>query len=107
MTGRSIVPALPPDTSELEESISAAERGAVVVWRGQRIPFTTLPAHTGRTDDRNEREGLYAGWIEALEALNPRYRRRYDAWRPRGVDSMHDLAGLGGGVGRGGVPAEE
>lgn len=94
MTGRSIVPALPPDTSELEASISAAERGAVVVWRGQRIPFTALPSHIGRTDDRNEREGLYAGWIEALEALNPRYRGRYDAWRPHAVDRRHDLAGL-------------
>ena len=95
MTTRANVPALSPGTSELDAVISDAERNAIVVWRGERIPFPALPAHISRTDARSEREGLYEGWIEALEALNPLYRDRFEAWRERGaarVDGLGDLA---------------
>ena len=95
MTGRSSVPALRPGTSELDAAIAAAERDAIVVWRGRRIPFAALPSHIARTDDRSEREGLYAGWIEALEALNPLYRDRYASWREAGIaatDGVEELA---------------
>ncbi len=75
------VPALRPVTDDLDAAIAAAERDAVVVWHGQRIPFRTLEARIASIDDRSERDGLFAGWIEALEALNPRYRERLAARR--------------------------
>ncbi|MGH2381169.1 MAG: hypothetical protein ACRDG7_08095 [Candidatus Limnocylindria bacterium] len=89
------LPALRAGTSELDAAIAAAERDAIVIWRGQRIPFSALPSHIARTDDRNEREGLYAGWIDALDALNPLYRDRYASWRKGGIvatERVEDLA---------------
>ena len=95
MTGRRSVPALNAGPSELDAAIAAAERNAIVVWRGERIPFSALPSRIARTDDRNEREGLYAGWIEALEALNPLYRDRHLAWRDQAVASVSRVELLG------------
>jgi len=69
------------DAPELDDAIAAAERDAVVIWRGEPIPFAGLPARIARTDGRNERDGIYAGWIEALEAINPHYRARLAHWR--------------------------
>ena len=90
---RSRTPALRLDTPELDAAIAAAERGAIVVWRGERIPFATLPQRIARTDGRQERDGLYAGWIDALEALNPLYRERHAAWRERAAGrGTDDLA---------------
>jgi hypothetical protein len=80
------------ETPELDAAIADAERDAIVVWRGERIGFLALPARIARTDGRHERDGLYAGWIDALEALSPLYRQRYDAWRAQaaraGVDDF-------------------
>jgi hypothetical protein len=64
------------DAPELDAAIAAAQRDAVVIWRSERIPFDDLPARIARTDGRRERDGLYAGWIEALEAINPHYEAR-------------------------------
>ena len=78
---------------ELDAAIAAAERSAIVVWRGERTPFEMVPARIARTDGRLERDGLYAGWIDALEALNPLYRERHAAWRERaGAGGTDDLA---------------
>jgi hypothetical protein len=90
---RSRTPALRLETPELDAAIAAAERGAIVVWRGERIPFGAVPARIARTDGRRERDGLYAGWIDALEALNPLYQERHAAWRERaGGGGTDDLA---------------
>ncbi len=69
------------DAPELDAAIAAAERDAVVIWRGEPIRFDDLPARIARTDGRGERDGIYAGWIEALEAINPHYRARLAHWR--------------------------
>ena len=90
---RSRTPALRLETPELDAAIAAAERSAIVVWRGERTPFEMVPARIARTDGRLERDGLYAGWIDALEALNPLYRERHAAWRERaGAGGTDDLA---------------
>jgi hypothetical protein len=112
---RSRLPALRLESPEFDAAIAAAERDAIVVWRGERIPFLTLPSRIARTDGRAERDGLYAGWIDALEALNPLYADRHAAWRERasasgagdvasaaagGVDLValaHELDGLAAG----------
>ena len=90
---RSRKPALRFETPELDATIGAAERGAIVVWRGERIPFADLPSLIARTDGRVEREGLYAGWIDALEELNPLYQERHAEWRRRAATvGVEDLA---------------
>ena len=78
--------------ADLDATTAAAERDAVIVWRGERISFEAVPARIARTDGRAERHGLYAGWIEALEAMNPRYRARLAGWRQEdvGVDAEAD-----------------
>ncbi len=87
---RSRVRSLRLDTPKLDAAILAAERDAIVVWRGERIPFGALPDRIARTDGRNERDGLYAGWIDALEALNPLYRDRQAAWRRQAAEAGVD-----------------
>ena len=90
---RSRTPALRLEVPELDAAIAAAERSAIVVWRGERTPFEMVAARIARTDGRLERDGLYAGWIDALEALNPLYRERHAAWRERaGAGGTGDLA---------------
>jgi len=69
------------DAPELDAAIAEAERDAVVMWRGEPIGFADLPARIARTDGRGERDGIYAGWIEALEAINPHYQARLAHWR--------------------------
>ena len=80
------------DAPELDAAIEAAERDAIIVWRGERIPFSALPAHIARVDSRGERDGLYAGWIDALEALNPLYRDLHAAWREQAAAGGADVA---------------
>ncbi len=72
-----------------DAALSAAERDAVVVWRGERIAFADLRRRIAETDSRSEREGLYAGWIEALEAMHALHRARHDS-TPAGVPSALD-----------------
>jgi hypothetical protein len=73
--------ALRLDAPALDDAIAAAERDAVVIWRGEPIPFVDLPDRIARTDGRDERDGIYAGWVEALEAINPNYQARLAHWR--------------------------
>ena len=82
--------ALRIDAHELDAGIAAAERGAVVIWRSERIAFDALPDRIARTDGRQERDGLYAGWIEALEAINPEYEARFAQWRAAATASGND-----------------
>jgi hypothetical protein len=80
------------ETPDLDARIAAAEGRALVVWRGERIPLARLPTRIARTDGRFERDGIYAGWIEALEAVNPLYRERLDRWRAAASAARMDLA---------------
>ncbi len=73
--------------------LDAAERDAVVVWRGERISFGDLHRRIAETDSRSEREGLYAGWVEVLEAMNPLQQARHEA-RPAATRSVLDAEEL-------------
>jgi hypothetical protein len=84
MTTRTPARSQPLATPELDDEIRAAEAQAVVVWRGERIPFPALRERIGRVVTRAERDGLYASYIEAVEALNPHYERRLAAWKQVG-----------------------
>ncbi len=72
MTGPSTsTPALVED-----RSLTPVAPDAVIVWRGERIPLDALRDRLVQTDDRDEREGLFRSYLEALEALNPRFEGR-------------------------------
>ncbi len=81
--------------TDLDAAIAAAERDTIVVWRGERIPFLELPDRIAATDGRNERNGMYTSWIDALEATNPLRRERLTAWRA-GSNSSGKAAEDGG-----------
>jgi hypothetical protein len=54
----------------------AAAADAVIIWRGERLSLPALRERLAYTDDRDEREGLFRSYREALEALNPRFAGR-------------------------------
>ena len=90
---RSRARALSLETPELDAAIAEAERSAIVVWRGERIPFADLPARMARTDARLERIGPTGVEAVALVALNPLYRRRLATWHERvAASGAEDLA---------------
>ncbi len=71
-------------TPDLDRRIADARARTSVVWRGERVPLGALPERIARTDDRMAREQGYAQRGEALEALNPLYVERFNAWRAAG-----------------------
>ena len=68
-------------TANLDQRIADARARTVVVWRGERIRLDALPERLARVDDRMAREQGYALYAEALDALNPIYMARLEAWR--------------------------
>lgn len=71
-------------TPDLDRAIEAAEAQAIVMWRGQPVRFDAVPERIARIDDRDARDRLHNGYIEALEALNPLYQQRLSAWMEGG-----------------------
>jgi hypothetical protein len=65
-------------TAGLTDAIGTAEATAVVVWRGESIPYRGLRNRISEISGRAERNGLYASYLEAEEALNPQRRERFD-----------------------------
>lgn len=55
----------------LSDALSTAEATAVVVWRGEEIPFRAVRNRISAIDGRAERNALFASYLEAVEALNP------------------------------------
>jgi hypothetical protein len=66
-------------TEDLDRGIAEARARTIVAWRGERIPVDALPERVAHLDDRMAREGVYALYAEALDAVNPLYVRRLDA----------------------------
>jgi hypothetical protein len=77
---RAATPAIIPQHDEL----AAARATAIVLWRGEPIPFDRVPDRIASISGRAERDALYGSWIEALEALNPHYEARLQRWRTGG-----------------------
>jgi hypothetical protein len=57
--------------SALTDAIATAEASAIVIWRGERLPYRALRSQISQIDGRAERNALYASYLEAEEALNP------------------------------------
>jgi nitroreductase len=62
----------------LSDAIGTAEAKAIVVWRGERIPYRALRNRISDISGRAERNALFASYLEAVEALNPLRRERVD-----------------------------
>jgi hypothetical protein len=71
-------------TPDLDRRIADARARTIVVWRGERILLPALPERVARLDDRMAREGAYAAYADALDALQPLYVERLAAWRDAG-----------------------
>jgi hypothetical protein len=67
-------------TTALDRDLATAADSAIILWRGRQLPFEVVPDEIAAISGRGERDLLYGAWREALEALNPMYRRRLDAW---------------------------
>lgn len=79
----------------LTDAIGTAEATAVVVWRGDRIPYRALRNRISEISGRAERNGLFASYVEAEEALNPARLERFEQIgslaRELGYDDYVDL----------------
>ena len=69
------------ETPELDAAISAAESTAVVIWRGEHVPFGEVPERVAATPNREERDLYLNAYVQAVEALNPLYEDRLARWR--------------------------
>ena len=78
-------------TTDLDARIAEAEGSAIVVWRGDAVPFLQVPERIARESSRAARERLLTGWVEALEALDPLYAERLERWTAGGPPPSGDL----------------
>ena len=58
-------------TAALTDAVGTAEATAVVVWRGESIPYRGLHNRISEISGRAERNALYASYLDAEEQLNP------------------------------------
>lgn len=68
----------------LTDAIGTAEASAVVIWRGERLPFRAVGPRISEISGRAERNALFASYREAVEAVNPLRAKR--------LARIHDLA---------------
>jgi hypothetical protein len=64
--------------SALTDAVGTAEATAVVMWRGESIPYRALRNRISEISGRAERNGLYASYLEAEEAINPLRQERFE-----------------------------
>jgi hypothetical protein len=64
---------------DLTDQIASAEARAVIMWRGERIPYRQAPQRVAEMSDRAERNALEASYQEAVELINPLREARLDA----------------------------
>jgi len=62
----------------LTDAVGTAEASAVVVWRGEPIPYRALRNRISEISGRAERNALFASYLEAEEALNPARLERFE-----------------------------
>jgi hypothetical protein len=62
----------------LTDAVGTAEATAAVIWRGETIPYRSLRNRISEISGRAERNGLFASYLEAEEAINPLRRERFE-----------------------------
>lgn len=75
------------ETADARAAVVAAERDAVVIWRGERVPYSALPERIAATPGRAERNALDAARQQAVEAVNP----LREAWLAKRRDAAREL----------------
>ncbi len=68
-------------TPDLDAEIERAEATAVVVWRGEHVPFADVPERIAGISNREERDLYLDAWVQVAEAVNPAYEARRERWR--------------------------
>jgi hypothetical protein len=84
VTSRAPARRAPFSTPDLDRAIAETRASTIVVWRGERVPFLDVPERIAAIDGRDERDGLYGSYADALEALNPLHEQRLRAWQSAG-----------------------
>ncbi len=68
-------------TPEIDDAIARAESTAVVIWRGEHVPFAEVPDRIAAISIREERDLYLNAYIQGLESVNPLYEERRARWR--------------------------
>jgi hypothetical protein len=76
----SSTPAIRAEPTGIDRAIADAEGSAVVIWRGEALPFASVPERIAELSSRSERDLLYGAYREALDALAPLRGRQLEAW---------------------------
>jgi len=66
------------DVAALTDAVGTAEATAVVIWRGETIPYRSLRNRISEISGRAERNALFASYVEAEEAINPLRLERFE-----------------------------
>ncbi|HEX6140823.1 MAG TPA: hypothetical protein VF013_10270, partial [Candidatus Limnocylindria bacterium] len=74
----------------LTDAVQAAEASAIIMWRGERIPYRSVPLRVAQMTDRVERNALQASYLEAVEAINPSRIERMERLRAAVADLGYD-----------------
>ena len=74
-------------TPTIDSAIASAEAAAIVIWRGERVPFGEVPERIAAIAGREERDTYLNAYVQAVEALNPLYEERRDQWRSLAAQS--------------------
>lgn len=81
--------------AELTEQVETAEARAIVIWRGEEIPYRALWNRAADIPHRAERNALADSFFEAVDAINPlrqeRHERMAAAVRQLGYADVVDL----------------
>lgn len=81
--------------ADLTEAVEAAESRAVVIWRGERIAYRDVWNRAADIAHRAERNALATSYYEAVDAINPLRRERFErmahAVRELGYDDTPDM----------------
>jgi hypothetical protein len=72
---------LSAQVAELTEQLENAESEAVIIWRGERIPYRQVWNRAADIANRAERNALAGSYFEAVEALNPLREQRQAGMR--------------------------
>jgi hypothetical protein len=87
--------------ADLTERVEAAEAEAVILWRGERIPYRMVWNRAADISNRTERNALAASYLEAVEAINPIREERLAAMkaaaRDLGYTDIPELVAATGG----------
>jgi len=87
--GANIAPSL--QTLELDEAIARAESGAVVIWRGEHVPYADVPQRIAAVSNRDERDLYLNAYVQGMEGINPLYEERRERWRSLAAEAGSDV----------------